>query len=145
MICPHISLDTLIKTFSQCRELHSENVVCARCKALRFCPECRITVFRFVEDSESISGMVSYYVNLERRLDEKVWNKHIVLPFARQRQYESIANKAKLEAMVAAWEAAWDRLVHHSIQGMPSLRAMTWEHDTGPLVSLPHEPVSIRM
>ena len=90
MICPHISLDTLIKTFTQCRELHSENVVCARCKGLQCCPECRTTVFGFVRDTESISGMVSYYVNLERRLDEKGWNKHVVFPFARQRQYESM-------------------------------------------------------
>ena len=90
MICPNISLDTLIKTFSQCRELHSENVVCTRCKGLQCCPECHTTVFRFVKDTESISRMITYTVNLERRLDEKVWNKHVVFPFARQRQYESM-------------------------------------------------------
>ena len=47
--------------------------------------------------------------------------------------------------MVAAWEAAPDRLIHHSTQGTPFLITMTWEHDTGPLVSLPHEPVGIRI
>ena len=87
MICPHISLDTLIETLSQC--MHPENVVCARCKELQCCPQCHTTVFRFVKDAESTSKTITYYVNLERRLDEKVWNKHIVFPFARQRQYES--------------------------------------------------------
>lgn len=90
MLCPHISLDTLIKTFSQCRDLHSEKVVCARCKGLQCCPECHTTVFEIAKDTESTSGMITYFVILERRLDEKLWNKHIVFPFARQRQYESI-------------------------------------------------------
>ena len=90
MLCPHISLDTLIKTFSQCRDLHSENVVCARCKGLQHCPECRTTMFKFFKDTKSTSEMISYFVNLERRLDKKLWNKHIVFPFARQRQYEPV-------------------------------------------------------
>ena len=90
MLCPHTSLDTLIKTFSQCRDLHSENVVCARCKGLQCCPECHTTVFGFAKGTESTSGMIKYFVSLERRLDKKLWNKHIVFPFARQRQYESI-------------------------------------------------------
>lgn len=93
MLCPHISLETLIKTFSQCRDLHSEKVVCARCKGLQRCPECHTTVFGFAKDTESTSGMISYFVNLERRLDKKLWNKHIVFPFARQRQYESIRTR----------------------------------------------------
>ena len=90
MLCPHISLDTLISTFSHCREMHSENIVCARCKELQRCPECHTSVLRFVKDTESVSGMVSYIVMLERRLDKKIWNKHVVFPFARQRQYESM-------------------------------------------------------
>lgn len=93
MLCPHISLEILIKTFSQCRDLHSEKVVCARCKGLQRCPECHTTVFGFAKDTESTSGMISYFVNLERRLDKKLWNKHIVFPFARQRQYESIRTR----------------------------------------------------
>ena len=90
MLCPHISLDTLIKTFSQCRDLHSKDVVCARCKRLQHCPECHTIIFEFARDTDSTSGKISYFVNLERRLDEKLWNKHTVFPFARQRQYESI-------------------------------------------------------
>jgi len=93
MLCPHISLDTLIKTFSQCRDVHSENVVCARCKGLQCCPECHMTVFGFAKVTEPTSGIISYFVNLERRLDEKLWNKHIVFPVARQRQYESIRTR----------------------------------------------------
>ena len=90
MLCPHISLDTLVKTFSQCRQLHSNNIVCARCKGLQRCPECHTTVLKFVEDTQSVSGMISYIVVVERRLDKKIWNKHVVFPFARQRQYESM-------------------------------------------------------
>ena len=89
MSCPHLSLDTLIKTFSQCRDLHSEKVVCSRCRWVQRCPECHTTVFGFFKDTEPIGGTVSYHVNLERRLDEKAWSKHVVFPFARQRQYES--------------------------------------------------------
>lgn len=90
MLCPHISLDTLIKTFSRCRDRHPEMFVCATCRRLRCCPECHTTVFGFAKDTESTSGTISYFVSLERRLDKKLWNKHLVFPFARQRQYESI-------------------------------------------------------
>ncbi len=90
MLCPHISLDTLINTFSQCRNLHSDQVVCARCKGLQCCPECHMTVVFCAKDTESTSGTVTDYVEVGRRLDKKLWNKHIVFPFARQRQYESI-------------------------------------------------------
>ena len=45
---------------------------------------------RFAKDTESTCGMITHFVGLERRLDKKLWNKHIVFPFARQRQYESI-------------------------------------------------------
>ena len=93
LTCPHISLDTLIKTWSQCRERHPENVVCVRCKGFQCCPECHTLVFGFFKDTRSISGMITYTVNLERRLDEKSWNKHVVFPFARQRQYESMRIK----------------------------------------------------
>lgn len=89
MLCPHISLDTLIKTFSRCRERHGEYAVCASCQRFQRCPECRTTVLKFFKDTESISGMISYYVVLERRLDKKLWNKHVVFPFARQRQYDT--------------------------------------------------------
>lgn len=89
MLCPHISLDALIETFSQCRDLHPGDAVCARCKGFQCCPECQTTVFRFDKDTESVSGMVSYTVMLERRMDKKIWNKHVVFPYARQRQYES--------------------------------------------------------
>ena len=90
MVCPHISLDSLIETFSQCRDLHSKDVVCARCKGLQCCPECHTTVFGFAKDTKTTSRMISYFVNLERRLDKELWNKHVVFPFARPRQYESI-------------------------------------------------------
>ena len=84
-----ILMDTLMRTFSQFWELYPVNVVCARCEGLQCCPECHTIVFRFVTDTESASGMISYTVKFEeRRLDEKVWNKHLVFPFARQRQYE---------------------------------------------------------
>ena len=93
MVCPHISLDTLIKTSSQCRGLHSESVVCAKCKGFQRCPECHTTVFDFFKDTEFIKGNVLYIINSERPLDEKIWNKHIVFPFARQRQYESMRTR----------------------------------------------------
>lgn len=82
MLCPHISLDTLIKTFSRCRDRHSENVVCAKCKRLQCCPECYTTVFGFAKDTKTASGMVSYLIDVERRLDQKLWNKHVVFPYA---------------------------------------------------------------
>ncbi len=50
-------------------------------------------VFGFAKDTGPTSGMISYFVNLERRLDEKLWNKHTVFPVARQRQYESIRTR----------------------------------------------------
>ena len=38
---------------------------------------------------------------------------------------------AKLEAMGAGWEAVRNRLVHHSTQGTPFLRTMTWKNEAG--------------
>ena len=93
MTCPHIYLDNLIKALSQCREQHPEFVVCVRCKEFQCCPECHTIVFGFFKDTKSVSGMITYTVILERRLDEKFWNKHVVFPFARQMQYESVRTK----------------------------------------------------
>ena len=93
LTCPHISLDNLIKTLSQCRELHPEYIVCRRCQGFQCCPECHTTVFEFSKTTESVSGKITYTVNLERRFDEETWNKHTVFPFARQRQYESMRRK----------------------------------------------------
>ena len=93
LTCPHISLDALIKTLSQCRELHPEHIVCIRCIGFQCCQECHTTVFGFSKDTKSVSGMITYTVNLERRFDEEFWNKHVVFPFARQRQYESMRTK----------------------------------------------------
>lgn len=36
--------------------------------------------------------------------------------------------------MVAGWEAARNRLIHHSTQGTPFLGTMTWENDAGSLM-----------
>ena len=93
MLCPHIPLDILIRTFSQCRELHSEKVVCAGCKGLKYCSECHMRVHWFDKVTESTSGMISYIVNLKRRLDKKLWNKHVIFPFARQRQYDLVQQR----------------------------------------------------
>ncbi len=46
-------------------------------------------VFGLFKDTKSTSGMVSYSVNIERRLDGRFWGKNVVFPFARQRQYDS--------------------------------------------------------
>ena len=89
MLCPHISLDVYIKTISQCRDLHSLNVICARCKGFHCCPECHTTVLKFAKMTESV-GTITYFVSVERRLDKELWSKHIVFPFARQRQYDLI-------------------------------------------------------
>lgn len=88
MSCPHIHLDTVIDTLSQCRELHSEHVVCARCRGLQCCQHCHSTVSRFTKEINSPSGMNSYVVDVKRRLSKELWHEHIVYPFARQRQYD---------------------------------------------------------
>ena len=49
-----------------------------------------MTVFGFFKDTTSASEMISIFVSVERRLDKKLWNKHIVFPVERQRQYDSI-------------------------------------------------------
>ena len=59
MLCSHVSLDALIDTFSQCRDLHIEDVICASCRGFQCCPKCHTTVFGFFKDTESTSGMIS--------------------------------------------------------------------------------------
>ena len=90
MLCPHIALDTLIKTFSQCRELHSEHIVCTRCKELQHCKICHSTLFRFIKATNSTSAMTSYTVSVERQLTAKLWNEHTIFPFAGKRQHDSM-------------------------------------------------------
>ena len=91
MLCPHLSLQTLISTLSECRELHSEQTVCARCKGLQRCNYCHSIVCRFRKDTLPASAATSYVVSVERRLTSKLWHEHSVFPFAsaRQRQRES--------------------------------------------------------
>ena len=49
----------------------------------------------FAKRTDFTNGMITYSVILERRLDEKLWNKNVVFPFARQRQYDSIRTWSK--------------------------------------------------
>jgi len=88
--CPHIYVDTLVDTLSKCRDLHSENVVCMRCKDLQHCKDCSSIVSKFAKETNSTSAVNSYSFAVERRLDKKLWPEHTVFHFARQRQYDSI-------------------------------------------------------
>lgn len=89
MLCPHIHLDTFIETLSQCRDLHSDQVVCTRCKDLQRCKYCLSTVFTFTKEVDFTTATNSYVLCVERRLAEKIWYEHTIFPYARQRQHDS--------------------------------------------------------
>lgn len=86
MLCPHIHLDTMINTLSQCRDRHSEQVVCTRCKEFQRCKSCLSTVFKFSKETDATSATTSCLIKVERRMDRKLWYEHTVFPFSRQRQ-----------------------------------------------------------
>ena len=89
MICPHIALDTLIRTVLRCRDmdLHPLDKACARCRDLRHCRICHSIVFDFRSMTNSTGTLDAYRIDVDRKLGEKNWREQRIFPYARQRRY----------------------------------------------------------
>ena len=83
--CPHRNLDTLIQSLLQCSGLHPNDFCCRFCQDHRQCKDCHTTVLKFQKDSSFTRSTDSYWLWIERRLDDQTWCQQTVYPWARLR------------------------------------------------------------
>ena len=102
MTCPHVSLDRMVVALDWCRFTHGENRSCDTCRPIKCCPICETRVLSF-ERTRVSTEKTTYIVYVQRRLDNRMWGKQVVFPYARQRQYEKALEVSNRKARRLCW------------------------------------------